>query len=222
MIIGAASPRTAPPAPTRPKPIQPWHEDPVFVALFRSIADRTLVDPVRCYMLYQLLDQARCLPGDVAEVGVYRGGTARLLAERLQDTDKHLFLFDTFAGMPSTDQTRDLHHQGDFADTSLESVRDFVGVRPNVSFHPGRFPESGAPIITRRFSFVHVDADIHQSVLDCCTLFFPRLVRGGVMVFDDYGFVSCPGAKAAVDAWFTYQLERPIYLPTGQCLVIKV
>lgn len=45
---------------------------------------------------------------------------------------------------------------------------------------------------------------------------------GGVMVFDDYGFPSCPGAKKAVDEFFKSKIETPIYLPTGQCLVFKV
>jgi len=42
------------------------------------------------------------------------------------------------------------------------------------------------------------------------------------MVFDDYGFESCPGAKAAVDEFFSGKIERPWYLPSGQCAVVKL
>lgn len=42
------------------------------------------------------------------------------------------------------------------------------------------------------------------------------------MVFDDYGFLGYPGAKQAVDEFFTERIESPIYLPTGQCVVIKL
>lgn len=41
------------------------------------------------------------------------------------------------------------------------------------------------------------------------------------MVFDDYGFLSCPGAKLAVDQFFSDKPEYPCHLPTGQCFVIK-
>lgn len=210
-----------PPPPTLPNPIHPWLEDREFLALYRSIQGRTLVDGLRCYMLVQLARHVRAVPGHIAEIGVYQGGTARLLAAT-RTPGKALHLFDTFAGMPECDPERDQHGRGDFADTSLEGVRAFLGPAEDVCFHAGRFPETAAPVETLRFSFVHVDCDIHRSVLDCCRFFHPRMERGGVLLFDDYGFVSCPGAKRAVDEYFATQLERPIYLPTGQCFVIKL
>ncbi|HMQ21784.1 MAG TPA: TylF/MycF/NovP-related O-methyltransferase [Planctomycetota bacterium] len=209
-------PRAAP-----PNPIHAWNDDPQFVSLFRSIATHTIVDHVRCFMLAQFCRQVNTLAGDVAEVGVYRGGTAKLLAT-LRTPGKDLHLFDTFAGMPTCDPARDKHSLGDFADTSETAVRDFLGDAADVHMHKGVFPATGAAVTTRRFSLVHVDCDIYQSVLDCCRFFHPRMVQGGVLVFDDYGFVSCPGAKNAVDEYFATQLETPIYLPTGQAFVVKL
>lgn len=58
--------------------------------------------------------------------------------------------------------------------------------------------------------------------MDCCKFFYPRMERGGVMIFDDYGFVSCPGAKMGVDKFFLDKAENPTYLPTGQCVVFKL
>ena len=51
--------------------------------------------------------------------------------------------------------------------------------------------------------------------------FYPRMEEGAVMIFDDYGFTTCPGAKKAVDEFFTNKKEKPIYLPTGQCIVTR-
>ncbi len=59
------------------------------------------------------------------------------------------------------------------------------------------------------------------SVLDCCQFFYPWLVSGGMMVFDDPGFADCAGAKIAVDEFFTDKEEFPIHLATGQVLVVK-
>jgi O-methyltransferase len=203
-----------------PNPILLWDEDAHFLELHSEIRNRTLVDKSRCFILYEYVRHAAGLAGDVAEIGVYKGGTARLLARMMPQRTVHLF--DTFQGMPETDPIRDLHGQGDFADTSLKSVQAFLSGLPNVQFYPGLFPDTAAPVAAKTFALVHVDADIYSSVQACCAFFYPRLVVGGVMVFDDYGFRSCPGARAAVDEFFLDRPECPVYLPTGQCIVVRM
>ncbi|HTX99639.1 MAG TPA: methyltransferase domain-containing protein [Bacteroidota bacterium] len=202
-------------------PIPVWDIDKDFQHAMASVPF-TLVDKQRCFMLYQFALQSLRLEGHVAEVGVYKGGTAKLIASLLHGSQKMLHLFDTFDGMPETDPDRDLHHKGDFADTSLEGVQRVVGTGEGVRYYPGFFPGTAGPIEPYRFCFVHIDVDIYRSVLDSCDFFYPRMVKGGVMVFDDYGFESCPGAKQAVDQFFSDKDERPWYLPTGQCVVIKL
>ena len=203
----------------RPAPY--WDTDAAFAAIMKQIP-YTLVDPVRCYMLYQCALQASRLGGDAAEVGVYRGGTARLIACALQGTGARIHLFDTFEGMPSTDPAHDEHRQGDFSDTSLESVQRNLAGLANVAFYPGFFPATAPPVAGLSFALAHIDVDIYRSVLDCCAFFYPRMVPGGIMVFDDYGFDTCPGAKQGVDEFFRGTPERPLYLPSGQCLVVKL
>lgn len=58
---------------------------------------------LNAYNLYQFACQTRSVPGAIAELGVYKGGTAKLLSHVLADTGKTLHLFDTFSGMPKTD-----------------------------------------------------------------------------------------------------------------------
>jgi O-methyltransferase len=203
------------------KPLPLWNDDIEFLQIVNSI-EYTLVDRARCYVLYQLAKLTANLGGDVAEVGVYKGGTARLLARTFNTrAKKQLHLFDTFEGMPSTDAPVDHHRQGDFADTSLESVQRQLRDCGEVRFYKGFFPETAGPIENSRFCLVHVDADIYQSVKDSCAFFYPRLEKGGVMVFDDYGFSSCPGARKAVDEFFSDKEECPFYLPSGQSFIMK-
>ena len=204
------------------KPIPLWLEDVEFDAVVSRIRGRTVVSRDRCFVLYQLAKYAGSVEGDAAEIGVYKGGTASLISKALADTGKTVHLFDTFEGMPETDAGKDVHRSGDFADTSLDAVKEFLDDCSNLRFYPGFFPESSAPICDFQFSLVHVDVDIYQSVLDCCEFFHPRMNKGGIIVFDDYGFPTCPGAKIAVDEFFFDKPEYPCYLPTGQCLVIKV
>jgi O-methyltransferase len=186
----------------------------------KEARDRTLVDEKRCFMLFQFALSAARLPGDVAEVGVYRGGTARLLSRAVAPTGKTVRLFDTFEGMPLTDPQRDRHRTGDFGDAPLDEVRSYLADCPNVSFHPGLFPSTAAAFEATSFCLSHIDVDIYSSVRDCCAFFYPRTVPGGLLVFDDYGFRSCPGAKQAVDEFFSSRPERPWWLSTGQAVVV--
>ncbi len=200
------------------KPV--WEEDERFSKLMKNI-DFTPVTIPRCYFLYQAAQQTVTLPGNIAEVGVYRGGTARILTETSQPHSKTVHLFDTFEGMPEVDASRDIHRKGDFSDTSVKSVKKQLGDLNNYLLHKGIFPETAAPVENEVFSLVHIDVDIYKSVLDCCQFFYPRVTESGMMVFDDYGSESCPGAKLAVDEFFRDKPESPMYLPTGQCLVVK-
>jgi O-methyltransferase len=184
----------------------------------------TLISADRLYVLHQLALQARTRPGEFWECGVFRGGTALLLAEVLAEPHaaggaEILRLFDSFAGMPETDPTRDLHRAGDFAHTSLEGVRTTVGHADIVRFHPGWIPQTFAGLESSRIAFAHVDVDVYRSILDCCAFIVPRLVPGGFIVVDDYGYPSCPGARQAVDEYFRDRPERPLVLATGQAVI---
>jgi len=60
-----------------------------------------------------------------------------------------------------------------------------------------------------QFCFIHLDVDIHSSYIECLTELYPKLVPGGVVVFDDYGSPKWPGAKKAVDELFSDKEESP-------------
>lgn len=150
----------------------------------------------------ELAETARAAPpGDLVEVGVYKGGSASALAEVAKEQKRRLFLFDTFTGIPIADASVDRHKVGDFSDTSLEDVRAAI---PEAIFKPGIFPgtmtDDVGPI-----GLAHVDCDQYASVQACCTALAPRMVEGGVMVFDDYDVL--PGAKRAVDEAFAGRVK---------------
>jgi O-methyltransferase len=201
----------------------PWYVDKEFNLAFSLASPATIVTIDRCYILWTLAAQAMNVPGDFWECGVYKGGTARLLAESIvaRGSGKHLHLFDTFGGMPVTG-AEDLHTEGDFSDTSLVSVRRNVGHPGFVHLYPGKIPEAFDNEDRQRIAFAHIDVDIYQSISDCCHHIYPRLSPGGIMVFDDYGFASCPGARKAVDEFFNDKPERPLVLPTAQAIVMRL
>jgi O-methyltransferase len=186
----------------------------------------TLVSPDRLWVLHSLARQTLALEGEFVECGVYKGGTALLFAkiigEQSRPHKKSLHLFDTFQGMPDVNAEKDIHRKGDFSDTSLETVRSRLTAFPWTVFHPGIVPSTFKDIPETKISFAHIDVDIYEAVLSCCEHLYPKMTPGGVMVFDDYGFETCPGAREAVDKWFSDKPEVPLVLPTGQAVVTKL
>jgi len=206
------------------KPLfSPWLGLQPFAGVYEKARVVSLVSADRCWVLYTLARQAMKLPGDIWETGVYRGGTAVLLREVIAQSGiaRSMRLFDTFEGMPETDPTRDLHNRGDFSDTSLESVRAVIGSEPWIFYHKGYIPATFLGLEAEKIALAHIDVDIYRSILDSCEFIYPRLLHGGFMIFDDYGFASCPGARQAVDEFFSEKPEKPLVLPTGQAVVFK-
>lgn len=185
---------------------------------------RTLVTLDRRYVLYNALAQVlRTVPGQLAEAGVYQGGTAKLFAEISKESQRTLFLFDTFGGMPKTDANLDLHVEGDFSNTSRAAVAEYLASYGSaVQLHQGLIPQTLGAVAGESFCFVHIDLDIYRSITDASEFFYARTNRGGVIVYDDYGFSSCPGARRAVDDFYADKPDSPIVLPTGQAIVVKV
>jgi len=91
------------------------------------------------YQIASVLQSVKKVPGDIAEVGVYKGGTAELICKAKEGRALHLF--DTFEGLPpfgKYDQVF-VNHERDF-DASLTEVQDLLGAYKNVKFYKGLFP----------------------------------------------------------------------------------
>ena len=205
--------------------LQPHLLDPdvaVCVEHLRLLSEVSLVDTYRMMILLRLLRSTASVEGEVWELGVYRGGTAVLIRNELARTGYTTFrLFDTFAGMPATDAERDLHQAGDFAGTSLAEVQEIVGRDPFLDWRPGVVPETFAGLESAVLRFVHVDLDIYAPILATLEFAWPRMNPGAIVVFDDYGFVTCPGARAAVDEFCAARGLPLVPVPSGQAFLIK-
>ena len=162
----------------------------------------SLVSQDKLDRLKTLLLSTASLVGDIVEVGVYKGGSARVLAENAGPS--RVFLFDTFAGMPHHDPALDGRWGvGSFSDTSVEAIRGLFAGDDRVSIHPGVLPaDTGGVLAGRRLRFVHLDVDNYESYTESLGFIYDLVVPGGIVVFDDYGEDCCPGAKAAVDEFF--------------------
>lgn len=198
-----------------------WAKNKLFEESVEKVKSFTLLEKDRLFTLWQFVMQAKRHDGAMAQIGVFRGGSARLIAYAKEGNINNFYLFDTFEGMPEVNKDIDLHKKGDFKNTSLESVKKIFEKVPNIIFCPGFFPETVHYVTDNVFSFVYIDVDIYQSVLDSLNFFYPKMIKGGFMVFDDYMGKHTPGVKKALDEFLKDKKEVPIITAVGQCVLIK-
>jgi macrocin-O-methyltransferase TylF-like protien len=185
-------------------------------------------DLSRFYFLCLAIDQVvkEGLRGDVAELGVYKGNTAFLLAQAARHLGSTAYLLDTFEGFSKADLTGiDKHvHPLLFEDTRLQAVRSLVG-NENVRFIQGHFPGSAAQIPDGvGFILVHIDCDLYAPFRGALQYFYPRMVSGGFLIMHDYASLSWDGAEKAVDEFFADKPEKVIPIPdkSGTVVIRKV
>ena len=184
---------------------RPWLRDAEFLAAWRRVRDNTLLDQARLHNLWDLVEQcSRRCTGAVLEVGAWRGGSSALMALRLRAAgdQRRVYVADTFAGVVKAGEQDSYYRGGEHADTSVDRVARFLD---DLSLHqcvvlPGMFPDETARDITdSSFALCHIDADVYQSARDVFFWVWPMLQPGGVVVFDDYGFLGCDGVTRLVD-----------------------
>lgn len=146
---------------------------------------------------------ARNIPGDVAELGVYKGDFAVLINAAFPE--RRIHLFDTFEGVPECDVTIERREGyskaqvGDFSGTAKDIVDKRLLYREKAVFHKGYFPHTFAPCRERRFAFVSIDAELYAPTAAALPLFWERLSPGGALMIHDVNNAQCAGVGKAVD-----------------------
>jgi O-methyltransferase len=190
------------------------------LAMARRVAEERvlLLSPGEACQLLACLEATDAIRGDVAELGVAYGASAKLLSMRLPP-GKRLALFDTFEGLPDitpSDGTR--FSAGQFK-SNVDSVRQYVGT-DRVDYYKGLFPSTASPLGDRKFSFVHLDADLYESTLAAFQFFYPRLPAGGIILCHDYP--SASGVVKAIEDYFGDKPDPVIELTGYQAMIVKL
>lgn len=164
--------------------------------------DDPTIDYVRLSTLELIAEEIHSnrVPGNVAELGVYKGNFAKHINRLF--SDRKLYLFDTFEGF----DPRDVHIDKDkkysvdthlFDDTNLDIVLSKMAHPDNIEVKKGYFPETTAGV-DDLFSFVSIDVDLYKPIYDGLCFFYPRLAKGGYIFVHDYNNAIYKGAKEAV------------------------
>ena len=206
-----------------------WLHDEEFKQIWRDFpyGNRNYIHE-RKFNFYYLAKSIRNIPGDMAECGVYHGGSSHLMLAATQDTDKHLYGFDSFEGLSEPSDIDVAPKEETFKWNKHDMTMPEDMAKAHLKMHDGRFtlykgwiPERFDQVQDKQFSLVHIDVDLHEPTLKSLEFFYPRMSTGGIIVCDDYGSEACPGARKAMDDFFAEKPEGSVvHLTTGQGMVV--
>ena len=206
----------------------PWNTDVRFMETYSKIKSFTLVDQYRCFELWQIAAQtAKLTQGAILEVGVWRGGTGALIAQQAADcgvTEK-VYLCDTFTGVVKASENDQTYQGGEHSDTSrslVENLTESMGLN-NTEILQGIFPDdTGHEVENQVFRMCHIDVDVYQSAREVNEWVWDRLVPGGIVVYDDYGFEACDGITRCVEEQRAKTDRCVFHNLNGHAVVIKL
>ena len=157
-----------------------------------------------------ILSVAReCLevPGDFLELGCYKGDSSLMLAEILKNSDKKLYLYDSFEGLPEKSE-KDLSplgenfKKGELLVSKREVKERFLraGLKVPV-IKKGWFADFSDSDLPEKIAFCFLDGDFYGSICDGLKLVENKMSEGGILIIHDYNNPELPGVKKAVDEW---------------------
>jgi hypothetical protein len=174
----------------------------------------------RVHTILWAASTAAKLDGAFVECGTGRGFMASAICEYLAWSDRPFYLYDTFEPTKLDQAGARTQEISDYYATGIDDVRDNFAQWPGVCIVVGRLPDtlSSEP---DRVAFLHVDLNQAPPEQAVVRHFWPRMVPGGVLVYDDYGFVGFEASRRAADE-LSHELGFSILAsPTGQGIVIK-
>jgi O-methyltransferase len=221
--------------------------DPFFVRLVETIAPHTLTlkgGAEAAWALYEAVEYVvrNNIPGDIAECGVWSGGSMLLAAHALKhfgDTTRRIYLYDTFSGMPKPDDI-DVrwdgipslptweHHRANGQKWGFGGTQDHVRSVVLSSGYPedrfvfveGMVEDTLPAIRPEAIAILRLDTDLYSSTLHELVHLYPVLSVGGILIIDDYG--AFVGAKVATDQYFA-ETGVPVFLSRiNECVRLLV
>jgi len=203
--------------------ISSWLKDVKFVTLFDEFnvvtgmnneIDNALY--ARLYILRQLATQQKD-KGNFAECGVYAGMSMFFVADLC--TNKFVGV-DSFEGVSEPGKYDSDYFKSKKLSIDISFAKTFLKNFNNIDLYKGWIPEVFNIIDDKEYSYVNIDVDLYDPTKNSIEYFWPKIIKGGVLICDDYGSDKTPGARKAMNDFFG--VDNILELPTGQALVYKI
>lgn len=170
--------------------------------------------------------------GDFVECGVYRGDMSWFLAQVIgADKIPHFYLYDSFSGFsPAYSSSSDFADSPGFLDFAneiyrteglYESVSNRFAGYTNFTVIKGFLPETLDQACPQQIGYLNLDLNSVRAELAVLERLFDRVVAGGVIVFDDYGWWQYRNQRPITDKFIAARGYEILELPTGQGLLVK-
>lgn len=205
----------------------PWLNDDAYLQLYEKVKNHTLItEKARAYELWQLSEEVQHLEGDYIEIGSWRGGSGCIIAHKANKVSpgSSIYLCDTFTGVVKPGKEDSTYQGGEHADTSQQLVLDLVQQLELKDVHvlKGIFPDETAHLLkSDRFKFCHIDVDVFEGAKSITEWIWDKLVVGGVIVYDDFGFIDMPGVTKFVESQRGVKDRLVVHNLNGHGIIVK-
>jgi O-methyltransferase len=163
---------------------------------------------------------------ELVECGVCNGLTAFFALRELQGLGScdRMHLYDAWLPMCKDSLLEsEKESVGNYSNITIERVKKNLSEFDNIIYHPGYIPDSlhSEPPSPEKISYLSIDLNSAGATIAALEFFFPRVLKGGVILFDDYGGIDHSPTKKSVDKFFADKYGILMPLPTGQAIYYR-
>jgi O-methyltransferase len=161
--------------------------------------------------------RALYLEGDFVECGVWYGALSKTICEYLDfsRSDRKFYLIDSWGVMPGS------HPAAYYQKDIYEDVKSRFEKYPFVELIRGVVPEILIKIPSNNIAYLAIDMNSSEPELNTLEYFYPKMVKGGIIYFDDYGW-KYPALRKVIDEFFSSKPETLLHFPSGNSIAIKI
>jgi len=199
----------------------PWKDNKNFTSIYDKVKELTLLDHARAYTLWYLSNDLKNVNGNIFDLGCLQGGAGFIMSKA--NKKGVTFLFDTFEGFLEEGK---FHKKKHFVYEDINKVkRNLKKLKlKNTKVFKCKFPLGiNASIKNKKIKLCHIDVNTHRSTKNAFNFVKNKMVKGGAIVFDDYGIYTADNIKKYVNL-ISKKHKKDfsfIYNYMGQCILIK-
>lgn len=199
----------------------PWKQDKEFDLFYKKIKPYTLLDTKRLYTLWYFSKSLKEVNASILEVGCLEGGAGFTMSKA--NKNGNTYLFDTFEGFESEER---FHKKDHFVFENVDEVKKNI-VKFNLkktqvikSIFPKKLKKN---LQLKKIKLCHIDVNVYKATKQSFEFVEKRLIKGGVIIFDDYGIYSVDSIKKFISNISKTRKKKFtfVYNYMGQCILIK-